>query len=90
MHRLQAILLTSVVSIEFEKDTNTICPLKQLMGVFPAGSKKHLSVPWVKLMIDPGFLTDSGDVSLDCVQLIMSDLGDVEDEIFKKRLLDRQ
>ncbi|XP_015439887.1 PREDICTED: 5'-3' exoribonuclease 2 homolog [Dufourea novaeangliae] len=32
-----------------------------------------------------GFLTDSGDVNLDRVQLIMSDLGDVEDEIFKKR-----
>ncbi|XP_043272687.1 5'-3' exoribonuclease 2 homolog [Venturia canescens] len=32
-----------------------------------------------------GFLTDSGDVNLDRVQLILSDLGDVEDEIFKKR-----
>ncbi|XP_012232131.1 5'-3' exoribonuclease 2 homolog isoform X1 [Linepithema humile] len=32
-----------------------------------------------------GFLTDSGDVNLDRVQLIMSDLGDMEDEIFKKR-----
>ncbi|CAK9813610.1 5'-3' exoribonuclease 2 [Anthophora quadrimaculata] len=32
-----------------------------------------------------GFLTDSGDVNLDRVQLIVSDLGDVEDEIFKKR-----
>lgn len=32
-----------------------------------------------------GFLTDSGDVNLDRVQLIMSDLGDAEDEIFKKR-----
>ncbi|KAG6799210.1 5'-3' exoribonuclease 2 [Apis mellifera caucasica] len=32
-----------------------------------------------------GFLTDSGDVNLDRVQLIMSELGDVEDEIFKKR-----
>lgn len=32
-----------------------------------------------------GFLTDSGDVNLDRVQMIMSDLGDVEDEIFKKR-----
>lgn len=30
-------------------------------------------------------MTDSGDVNLDRVQLIMSDLGDVEDEIFKKR-----
>ncbi|XP_066597971.1 5'-3' exoribonuclease 2 homolog [Prorops nasuta] len=32
-----------------------------------------------------GFLTDSGDVNLDRVQLILSELGDVEDEIFKKR-----
>ncbi|XP_012275979.1 5'-3' exoribonuclease 2 homolog isoform X2 [Orussus abietinus] len=32
-----------------------------------------------------GFLTDSGDVNLDRVQMIMSDLGNVEDEIFKKR-----
>jgi 5'-3' exoribonuclease 2 len=32
-----------------------------------------------------GFLTDSGSVNLDRVQLIMADLGDVEDEIFKKR-----
>ncbi|CAG2053535.1 unnamed protein product [Timema podura] len=32
-----------------------------------------------------GFLTDSGDVKLDRVQLILSDLGEVEDQIFKKR-----
>ncbi|XP_049959771.1 5'-3' exoribonuclease 2 homolog [Schistocerca serialis cubense] len=32
-----------------------------------------------------GFLTDSGNVNLDRVQLIMSDLGEVEDEIFKSR-----
>ncbi|XP_033216725.1 5'-3' exoribonuclease 2 homolog [Belonocnema kinseyi] len=32
-----------------------------------------------------GFLTDSGDVNLDRVQMIMSDLGNMEDEIFKKR-----
>jgi 5''-3'' exonuclease len=32
-----------------------------------------------------GFLTDSGNVNLDRVQLIMGDLGNVEDEIFKKR-----
>lgn len=30
-------------------------------------------------------MTDSGDVNLDRVQVIMSDLGDAEDEIFKKR-----
>ena len=30
-------------------------------------------------------MTDSGDVNLDRVQLIMSDLGNMEDEIFKKR-----
>ncbi|XP_043483313.1 5'-3' exoribonuclease 2 homolog [Leptopilina heterotoma] len=32
-----------------------------------------------------GFLTENGDVNLDRVQLIMSDLGNMEDEIFKKR-----
>lgn len=32
-----------------------------------------------------GYLTDSGDVNLDRVQLIMADLGEMEDEIFKKR-----
>ncbi|XP_017883576.1 5'-3' exoribonuclease 2 homolog [Ceratina calcarata] len=32
-----------------------------------------------------GFLTDSGDVNLDRVQMILSELGEVEDEIFKKR-----
>ena len=30
-------------------------------------------------------MTNSGDVNLDRVQLILSDLGNVEDEIFKKR-----
>ncbi|ALC47921.1 Rat1 [Drosophila busckii] len=32
-----------------------------------------------------GYLTDSGDVNLDRVQLIMTDLGNVEDQIFKDR-----
>lgn len=32
-----------------------------------------------------GFLTESGDVNLDRVQLILSELGEMEDEIFKKR-----
>lgn len=32
-----------------------------------------------------GWLTDSGDVNLDRVQVIMSELGLVEDEIFKRR-----
>ncbi|XP_059473888.1 5'-3' exoribonuclease 2 homolog isoform X2 [Neocloeon triangulifer] len=32
-----------------------------------------------------GWLTDSGDVSLDRVQLIMTELGEAEDSIFKKR-----
>lgn len=32
-----------------------------------------------------GYLTDSGDVNLERVQLIMLELGKVEDEIFKKR-----
>lgn len=35
-----------------------------------------------------GWLTNSGEVYLDRVQLIMADLGDVEDEIFKKRQQD--
>ncbi|XP_014274467.1 5'-3' exoribonuclease 2 homolog [Halyomorpha halys] len=32
-----------------------------------------------------GFITDSGDVNLDRVQLIMTDLGQAEDQIFQKR-----
>ncbi|KAH8410165.1 hypothetical protein KR009_007258 [Drosophila setifemur] len=32
-----------------------------------------------------GYLTDSGDVNLDRVQLIMTDLGNAEDQIFKNR-----
>ncbi|XP_044731123.1 5'-3' exoribonuclease 2 homolog [Chrysoperla carnea] len=32
-----------------------------------------------------GYITDSGDVNLDRVQLIMSKLGEAEDEIFKRR-----
>jgi len=32
-----------------------------------------------------GFVTDSGEVTLHRVQLILSELGRVEDEIFKKR-----
>jgi 5'-3' exoribonuclease 2 len=32
-----------------------------------------------------GWLTDSGNVSLDRVQLIMTELGEAEDSIFKKR-----
>lgn len=32
-----------------------------------------------------GYLTDSGDVNLDRVQLIMTDLGNAEDQIFKSR-----
>lgn len=40
---------------------------------------------FIKSFSSQGFLTDSGDVNLDRVQLILSDLGDVEDEIFKKR-----
>ena len=32
-----------------------------------------------------GYLTDSGRVNLARVQLVMQDLGEVEDEIFKKR-----
>lgn len=36
-------------------------------------------------MFFKGWLTDSGDVNLDSVQMIMSDLGQAEDEIFKRR-----
>lgn len=36
-------------------------------------------------LIHQGYLTENGSVNLDRVQLIMSDLGVVEDEIFKKR-----
>lgn len=32
-----------------------------------------------------GFVTDSGDVNLNRVQLILNELGKVEDEIFKNR-----
>lgn len=32
-----------------------------------------------------GYLTDSGDVNLERVQMIMLELGKVEDEIFKTR-----
>lgn len=32
-----------------------------------------------------GFVTDSGDVNLGRVQLILNELGKAEDEIFKKR-----
>lgn len=32
-----------------------------------------------------GYLTDSGDVNLERVQLIMLELGKAEDEIFKNR-----
>lgn len=32
-----------------------------------------------------GFVTDSGSVNLKCVQIILNELGKVEDEIFKKR-----
>ena len=36
-----------------------------------------------------GYLTDSGSVNLERVQLILTDLGEMEDEIFKKRRGDR-
>ncbi|VDI83646.1 5'-3' exoribonuclease 2 [Mytilus galloprovincialis] len=38
---------------DFEKHTNPFKPLEQLMGVFPAGSKKHLPLTWQTLMFDP-------------------------------------
>lgn len=37
-----------------------------------------------------GFITNSGDVNLDRVQLIMRDLGALEDEIFRKRQRNEQ
>lgn len=39
----------------------------------------------MKFISFKGWLTDSGDVNLDSVQMIMSDLGQAEDEIFKRR-----
>ncbi|XP_026830546.1 5'-3' exoribonuclease 2 homolog isoform X2 [Ooceraea biroi] len=41
------------LSTEFEKGTVPFRPLEQLMGVFPAASKKHVPAPWAELMIDP-------------------------------------
>ncbi|XP_011881333.1 PREDICTED: 5'-3' exoribonuclease 2 homolog [Vollenhovia emeryi] len=41
------------LSTEFEKDTIPFRPLEQLMGVFPAASRKHVPEPWAKLMMDP-------------------------------------
>ncbi|XP_011686164.1 PREDICTED: 5'-3' exoribonuclease 2 homolog [Wasmannia auropunctata] len=41
------------LSTEFEKDTVPFRPLEQLMGVFPAASRKHVPEPWAKLMMDP-------------------------------------
>ncbi|KAK3093485.1 hypothetical protein FSP39_016304 [Pinctada imbricata] len=41
------------LSNDFEKKTTPFKPLEQLMGVFPAASKKHLPVTWQRLMCDP-------------------------------------
>nr|XP_022333433.1 5'-3' exoribonuclease 2-like isoform X3 [Crassostrea virginica] len=41
------------LSNSFEKNTVPFRPLEQLMGVFPAASKKHLPVTWQRLMCDP-------------------------------------
>eukprot|EP00105_Crassostrea_gigas_P029751 XP_011451785.1 PREDICTED: 5'-3' exoribonuclease 2 [Crassostrea gigas] len=41
------------LSNSFEKQTVPFRPLEQLMGVFPAASKKHLPVTWQRLMCDP-------------------------------------
>ncbi|KAH9503017.1 5'-3' exoribonuclease 2, partial [Bulinus truncatus] len=38
---------------DFEKNTEPFQPLEQLMGVFPAASKKHLPITWQSLMEDP-------------------------------------
>lgn len=38
---------------DFEKNTSPFRPLEQLMGVFPAASKKHLPITWQTLMEDP-------------------------------------
>ncbi|XP_018324321.1 5'-3' exoribonuclease 2 homolog isoform X2 [Agrilus planipennis] len=41
------------LSTEFESDTQPFRPLEQLMGVFPAASRKHVPEPWSELMTDP-------------------------------------
>ncbi|XP_041353500.1 5'-3' exoribonuclease 2-like isoform X2 [Gigantopelta aegis] len=38
---------------DFERNTEPFKPLEQLMGVFPAASKKHLPITWQTLMDDP-------------------------------------
>ncbi|XP_012934776.1 5'-3' exoribonuclease 2 [Aplysia californica] len=38
---------------DFEKNTQPFKPLEQLMGVFPAASKKHLPITFQTLMEDP-------------------------------------
>merc|ERR1712168_585571 len=41
------------VETEFEKFTQPFKPLEQLMGVFPAASKKFLPPTWQELMYQP-------------------------------------
>nr|KAI8740342.1 5'-3' exoribonuclease 2 [Biomphalaria glabrata] len=41
------------LSNDFERNTQPFQPLEQLMGVFPAASKKHLPITWQTLMEDP-------------------------------------
>ncbi|BFZ12305.1 hypothetical protein BsWGS_15345 [Bradybaena similaris] len=38
---------------DFEKNTQPFKPLEQLMGVFPAASKKHIPITWQSLMTEP-------------------------------------
>ncbi|XP_025103887.1 5'-3' exoribonuclease 2-like [Pomacea canaliculata] len=38
---------------DFERNTKPFRPLEQLMGVFPAASKKHIPPSWQTLMCDP-------------------------------------
>ena len=40
---------------------------------------------WLLLLLFQGYLTENGVVDLARVQLILIELGDMEDEIFKKR-----
>jgi 5'-3' exonuclease len=53
----------------------------------PSISPGHLSALLSNRLFSStqGYLTDSGDVALERVEMIMTDLGYVEDEIFKNR-----
>jgi hypothetical protein len=48
-------------------------PLEQLMGVFPAASKKHLPITWQRLMCDP---VSRGQGSCESLQHLTEKLND--------------